>query len=749
MADKKVIFSGIQPTGKPTLGNYLGAIKHWTSMQNEYDSIFCVVDMHAITVQQDPAELMKNTFNLLALYIACRLDPDKSTLFVQSHVPAHAELTWVLNTISYVGELSRMHQFKGKSQKHKENINMALMDYPVLMASDILLYKTNLVPVGQDQKQHIEICRNLAERFNSRYGQTFVVPEVYINKLGAKIYSLANPTEKMSKSDENEFAFVSMFDEPELIVKKFKRAVTDSGSEIAASKDKPGITNLLNIYSLFTNRTVKESEKHFAGAGYGKFKVEVADTVVEALKPIQAEQKRIAGDVAYMIKVLKEGAQKASAAAAKTLEEVYKKIGFITDVNFAGVDVEVENAKCLTTPFKERSMIKPTELGDKVAQANVILCYLNLLDDVNDGAGLKKRIALMTVKRPYKKAKKLFPELDESLSDCYGQLRKLEIGKCNTFDKVCHPFAQLSASFCEIILGEKSNEYIRDLCYNLGKWVYLIDALDDLEKDFKKKNYNPFISCFGNYKNAKQFVNEHYADFQFIFYSTLNKIAENYNDLDLERYACVLKNVLHKSIRDKTERVFSNENASKQEVLARYAELKSKFSKERFEIGEKGENAAKNLDLLEIYYKDILSHFDKEENVQQFGSNFGGLEEVIRQGDLTKAQLMLDAITDRNGQWHFLQSIVFYKQNWFLESKKQLEFALALEPHNQKFKESHDRLVNIIASNKIKPEDLRTKEQSTSSGFESHPGSASPCTGNCCCDLCLAESCCQCAGCCG
>ena len=331
--DKKVIFSGIQPTGRPTIGNYLGAIKQWKTMQDEYNSIFCIVDMHAITVPQDPQELRKNTFNLLSLYIACGLDPNKSTLFVQSHVPAHAELCWVLNTVAHIGELSRMHQFKSKSAKSRESINMGLMDYPVLQAADILLYNTNLVPVGEDQRQHVEITRTIAERFNSRYGVTFVVPEAKITKLGAKICSLQNPSEKMSKSDENEFAFISMFDEPELIIKKFKRAVTDSGSEVVAGKDKPGITNLLSIYALLTNKTVKESEKHFAGAGYGKFKTEVAETVAEAFRPIQEEQKRIAADMDYMQSVLKNGAERANAIAAKTVKEVYNRIGFIAGIN--------------------------------------------------------------------------------------------------------------------------------------------------------------------------------------------------------------------------------------------------------------------------------------------------------------------------------------------------------------------------------------------------------------------------------
>jgi len=326
---KNISFSGIQPTGNPTIGNYLGAIKQWVAMQDSHEGIYCIVDMHAITVPHDPAELLKNTFNILALYLACGLDPVKSVLFVQSHVPAHAELTWVLNSLAYVGELNRMHQFKEKSKKNKENINLGLVDYPVLMASDILLYKTNVVPVGQDQKQHVEICRNLAERFNGRYGQTFVVPEPYITKSGGKIYSLVNPAEKMSKSDANENAYISMFDEPELIIKKIKRAVTDSGSEVAASKDKPGITNLLNIYSLLTAKTVKQSEAYFAGANYGKFKTEVAETVAETFKPIQSEFKRLSADKPYLLKVLCGGADRAAQIANKTLAEVYGKIGFI------------------------------------------------------------------------------------------------------------------------------------------------------------------------------------------------------------------------------------------------------------------------------------------------------------------------------------------------------------------------------------------------------------------------------------
>ena len=333
MENKKVIFSGVQPTGKITIGNYLGAIKNWTTMQEEFNSIFCVVDLHSITVNQVPAELRKNTFDLLALYIACGLDPQKSILFVQSHVPAHTELAWVLNTVTMVGEMNRMTQFKDKCRKHADNINMGLMDYPVLMAADILLYQTDLVPVGIDQKQHVELARDVAQRFNNKYSPTFVVPECYTPKLGAKIMSLQEPTAKMSKSDENENAVVTMLDDKDAIMRKFKRAVTDSDTVVRFDpENKPGVSNLLSIYSCFSGKTIEQAELEFEGKGYGDFKTKVAEAVIEGVAPIQAEQQRIVKDKAYLEEVLKDGAYRASKLAYKTLDKVYRKVGFIPRV---------------------------------------------------------------------------------------------------------------------------------------------------------------------------------------------------------------------------------------------------------------------------------------------------------------------------------------------------------------------------------------------------------------------------------
>ena len=325
---KKVLFSGIQPTGIITIGNYIGAIQNWVKLQNDYNCIFCVVDMHSITVTQNPAQLRKNTFELLALYIACGINPENCTLFIQSHVPAHAELTWVLNTMTYIGEISRMTQFKDKSKKHKDNINMGLMDYPVLMASDILLYQTDIVPVGADQKQHLELARDIAIRFNGRYSDTFKVPEGFISKHGARIMSLQNPLSKMSKSDENENGYISLTDNPETILRKFKRAVTDSDNIVTAGKDKPGITNLLTIYGAFTGKTIAASQKEFEGKGYGDFKSAVAEAVIEGLKPIQQKQKQLLNDKAYLDGVIKQGSEKANYMARKTLSKVYRKIGF-------------------------------------------------------------------------------------------------------------------------------------------------------------------------------------------------------------------------------------------------------------------------------------------------------------------------------------------------------------------------------------------------------------------------------------
>ena len=290
--ENKILYSAVQPSGNLTIGNYAGAIRNWLALQNEYECFFAVADMHAVTVRQEPALLRRRTLELVSLYLACGIDPQKCTLYVQSQVPQHAELTWVLNSIAYVGEMERMTQFKDKSRKHADNINMGLMDYPVLMAADILLYQTDLVPVGADQKQHLEIARDLAVRFNNRYGETFRVPEPYIMKEGAKICSLQEPDKKMSKSDENPNASVYLSDDRDTIIRKFKRAVTDSGNEIIASEEKKGVTNLLAIYAAFKGCTVAEAEKEFAGKGYGEFKLAVGETVADALAPVQEEQKR-------------------------------------------------------------------------------------------------------------------------------------------------------------------------------------------------------------------------------------------------------------------------------------------------------------------------------------------------------------------------------------------------------------------------------------------------------------------------
>ena len=328
--ERKVMFSAVQPSGIPTIGNYVGAIKNWVQFQDEYDCIYWLADLHTLTVKQVPAELRARSYELLALYLACGLDPEKSIIFAQSHVPQHAELTWVLNTMTYPGELARMTQFKDKSAHHAENINMGLMDYPVLMASDILLYGAHYVPIGADQKQHLEITRDLAIRFNNRYSPTFVVPEPLIPKMGARIMSLQDPTKKMSKSDENVNAFISMTDKPEDIIRKFKRAVTDSDMCVKYDvENKPGVSNLLTIYSIFTGKTVEEAEREFEGKGYGEFKQAVGEAVVEVLRPINEKKEALLKDKAYLNKVLLDGKQKAEYLARKMLNKVYKKIGLI------------------------------------------------------------------------------------------------------------------------------------------------------------------------------------------------------------------------------------------------------------------------------------------------------------------------------------------------------------------------------------------------------------------------------------
>ncbi len=329
MENKKTIFSGVQPSGNLTIGNYLGAIKNWTELQELYNCIYCVVDMHAITVRQNPAELRRRTYETLAVYIAAGLDPEKNTLFVQSHVPAHAVLAWDLGCYTMFGELSRMTQFKDKSAKHADNINAGLFTYPVLMAADILLYQADLVPVGQDQRQHLELARDIATRFNNSYSDTFTVPEGYIQKTGMKIMSLAEPTKKMSKSDANPNASVGILDSRDDIIKKFKRAVTDSDTAVRFAEGKDGINNLMTIYSCFTGKDFDAIEREFAGKGYGDFKMAVGETVADALAPLRARFETLMQDKAYLEQVMKNGAEKASYIARKTISKVHRKIGYV------------------------------------------------------------------------------------------------------------------------------------------------------------------------------------------------------------------------------------------------------------------------------------------------------------------------------------------------------------------------------------------------------------------------------------
>ena len=327
---KKVLLSGIQPSGDLHLGNYLGAVKNWAELANEFDCYYFMADMHTITVRQVPAELRRRTVAQLAQYIACGLDPEKNTLFIQSHVHEHAELGWILQCYTMFGELSRMTQFKDKSAKHTDNINGGLFSYPSLMAADILLYQPDFVPVGQDQKQHCELTRDIAIRFNNLYGETFKVPEPYIPKVGARIMSLSNPTSKMSKSDP--MGCVFLMDKPEDISRKFKRAVTDSDTENCvryAPDEKPGVANLMSIYSSVTGKTFEEIEKEFEGQGYGKFKPAVGDAVIETLRPIRENAERMIADKAYLQQGYTDGAQRATYTARKTLRKVYKKIGFV------------------------------------------------------------------------------------------------------------------------------------------------------------------------------------------------------------------------------------------------------------------------------------------------------------------------------------------------------------------------------------------------------------------------------------
>lgn len=329
MSEKKTIFSGIQPSGKITLGNYLGAISNWVELQEEYNNYYCIVDMHAITVPQVPKDLRENTLLLLSQYLAAGIDPQKSTIFIQSHVPQHVELAWVLQTMTYMGELGRMTQYKDKSAKGGENLNSALFTYPVLMASDILLYSTDLVPVGEDQKQHLELARDVAQRFNNRYSETFKVPEVYIPKVGARVMSLQEPTKKMSKSDENENGYISLMDSNDVILKKVKRAVTDSIGVVNYSDEQPGIKNLLEICSKFENTSPQELALRYEGKGYGNFKADAAEIIAEGIRPVREKANEYLADKAYLEEVYSLGAQKAEAVAAKMVSKVYKKIGFI------------------------------------------------------------------------------------------------------------------------------------------------------------------------------------------------------------------------------------------------------------------------------------------------------------------------------------------------------------------------------------------------------------------------------------
>ena len=326
--DRKISFSGIQPSGNITLGNYMGALRHWPTFQDEYDCVYCVVDEHAITVRQDPAQLRHHSLELFAQLIACGIDPDRSILFIQSHVPAHAELAWVLNCYTMFGELSPMTQFKDKSAKHADNINAGLFTYPSLMAADILLYQTDVVPVGEDQRQHVELSRDIAQRFNGVYGDVFTMPEAVIPKFGSRVMSLTEPDKKMSKSSENENSFILVMDQPEAIMRKFKRAVTDSEGGIYRSPEKPGVTNLIEIYAAATGVAPEKVEEEFAGKGYGDFKPAVGEAVVEMLRPVREETERLMQDKGELERLYRLGAQRAAAVAARTLTKVHKKVGF-------------------------------------------------------------------------------------------------------------------------------------------------------------------------------------------------------------------------------------------------------------------------------------------------------------------------------------------------------------------------------------------------------------------------------------
>lgn len=326
---KKIIFSGIQPTGTFTLGNYIGAVSRWGALQDEYDCIYSIVDMHAITVKQEPAKLRQQTLQSYALLLACGVDPERSVVFIQSHVRSHAELNWILACSTQYGELTRMTQFKDKSAKHPDDVNAGLFTYPVLMAADILAYKADLVPVGVDQKQHVELARNVAQRFNSKYGDFFTVPEPFISETGAKVMSLQEPTKKMSKSDDNPNACIYILDEPDVIIRKFKRAVTDSEAEVRFAEGKDGINNLMTIYSSVTGKSFGDIEKEFSGKGYGDFKLAVGEAVADRLRPVREDYARLMEDREYLKKCYTEGAEKALKMSRRTVLKAYRKVGFV------------------------------------------------------------------------------------------------------------------------------------------------------------------------------------------------------------------------------------------------------------------------------------------------------------------------------------------------------------------------------------------------------------------------------------
>lgn len=327
--EKKIIFSGIQPTGVFTLGNYIGAIRNWGKLQDDYKCIYSIVDMHAITVRQDPAKLRQHTLEAYALILACGIDPEKSIAFIQSHNTCHAEMNWILSCSTQFGELSRMTQFKAKSEKHPDDINAGLFTYPVLMAGDILLYQTDLVPIGADQKQHLELARNVAQRFNQKYGELFKVPEPYIPKVGARVMSLQEPAKKMSKSDENQNGCIYILDDKDTIIRKFKKAVTDSEAKVRYAEGKDGINNLMSIYSVVTGKTYEDIEAEFDGKGYGDFKIAVGEAVADHLEPVRSEYARLIADKAYIKECCKKGAEQAIRISRRTMAKAYRKVGFV------------------------------------------------------------------------------------------------------------------------------------------------------------------------------------------------------------------------------------------------------------------------------------------------------------------------------------------------------------------------------------------------------------------------------------